>query len=225
VSQLYKFIGKKNHFYELDFIKHNANCPDNEKVGSGPGSCSGGKKEPASKDNIKIKHVKDFSKLPKGQHISNNFSGKYSGYIFHGTSPESAISISKEGFRPSSLSYTKTGVFYATDASRTGHDFGSIIVSKVSDLNIIPERELFNPHFEIDNKMKERRWDIEDKFGKDHPAVKKLSNDVSRYAISDKLTANWMLKQGIDGYVRSDDWVVVTNPKKIKETKIYIKKA
>ncbi len=41
---MYKFIGKKGQSYELD-IKLNANCPNNEKVGTGTGSCSGGNQE------------------------------------------------------------------------------------------------------------------------------------------------------------------------------------
>ena len=37
--ETYKFVGKKKHAYEL--VKENANCPDSEKTGSGPGSCGG----------------------------------------------------------------------------------------------------------------------------------------------------------------------------------------
>lgn len=39
---LYKFIGKKNHMYEI--IKFNSNCPKEEKTGEGPGSCGGSDK-------------------------------------------------------------------------------------------------------------------------------------------------------------------------------------
>jgi len=42
---MYKFIGKPGKMYSLDSetttIKLNYNCPDSEKVGSGPGSCGG----------------------------------------------------------------------------------------------------------------------------------------------------------------------------------------
>ena len=36
---IYKFVGK-NTAYELD-LKENANCPESEKSGTGPGSCGG----------------------------------------------------------------------------------------------------------------------------------------------------------------------------------------
>ena len=37
---IYKFIGKKNRFYETE-QKLNANCKQEEKNGTGPGSCGG----------------------------------------------------------------------------------------------------------------------------------------------------------------------------------------
>ena len=40
---IYKFVGKKTA-YEFD-LKENANCPDSEKSGTGPGSCGGATKD------------------------------------------------------------------------------------------------------------------------------------------------------------------------------------
>jgi hypothetical protein len=45
---MYRFVGKQGKMYLLNskstIIKLNYNCPDDEKTGSGPGSCGGGKK-------------------------------------------------------------------------------------------------------------------------------------------------------------------------------------
>ena len=41
---IYKFVGKNPYFYKIDF-KENANCPDSEKSGTGPGSCGGATKD------------------------------------------------------------------------------------------------------------------------------------------------------------------------------------
>jgi len=52
---MYKFVGKPGKMYSLDSetttIKLNYNCPDSEKVGSGPGSCGGSSKQESTNDN------------------------------------------------------------------------------------------------------------------------------------------------------------------------------
>jgi len=70
---LYKFVGKKNRFYELD-IKLNSNCPDSEKSGTGPGSCGGSQNK--SKEEIHGKiyidengNKFDFSDPDRGMNI------------------------------------------------------------------------------------------------------------------------------------------------------------
>ena len=66
--ETYKFIGNKDQLYETDF-KENANCPESEKTGSGPGSCGGatGKSTPDKIPNT------DKSKItPSTKSIINN---------------------------------------------------------------------------------------------------------------------------------------------------------
>ena len=48
---IYKFEGKKGRMYAYDeeSIKQNANCPDSEKSGTGPGSCGGAKNKSSKK--------------------------------------------------------------------------------------------------------------------------------------------------------------------------------
>jgi len=52
---MYKFVGKPGKMYFLDLetttIKLNYNCPDSEKVGSGPGSCGGSKENKSDNNN------------------------------------------------------------------------------------------------------------------------------------------------------------------------------
>lgn len=58
---MYKFIGKLGKIYSVEFFKQNANCPDSEKNGTGPGSCGGSSQQkelPTIKEfpnNIKLK--------------------------------------------------------------------------------------------------------------------------------------------------------------------------
>ena len=67
---MYKFVGKKGKSYELlGSQKLNANCPDSEKTGKGPGSCGGATKEKNTTNNIKS--------IDKS---SNIFSSKTNGY-------------------------------------------------------------------------------------------------------------------------------------------------
>ena len=37
---MYKFTGKKGQLYVINEMKLNYNCPDSEKSGTGPGSCT-----------------------------------------------------------------------------------------------------------------------------------------------------------------------------------------
>ena len=56
---IYKFIGKHGHSYELDdLVKSNANCPASEKNGSGPGSCGGSKDASDTHSKAGFKHTK-----------------------------------------------------------------------------------------------------------------------------------------------------------------------
>lgn len=71
---LYKFVGRKNRFYELfgdNIIKLNFNCPKEYKDGEGQGSCKGykpGTEKPGKTSNINIKQVKSvITKVKKEQ--------------------------------------------------------------------------------------------------------------------------------------------------------------
>ena len=64
--ETYKFVGKYKQFYLTEKVKQNANCPDSEKVGEGPGSCGGNKtsgpKQKAQKVLTKDEAQKHFLK-------------------------------------------------------------------------------------------------------------------------------------------------------------------
>ena len=60
VIDIYKFIGKKDKTYEIE-QSLNANCKQEEKSGSGPGSC-GGSKSANAKD-IEEQHFKESKDL------------------------------------------------------------------------------------------------------------------------------------------------------------------
>ncbi len=81
-GNVYKFIGKKNRFYELD-IKLNANCKQEEKNGTGPGSCGGSKKESNNETTPKFivptlpnGEIDMDAKLPDGSYVHNFSSGE-----------------------------------------------------------------------------------------------------------------------------------------------------
>ena len=71
---MYKFLGKPGKMYLLDSenitMKLNYNCPDDEKSGTGPGSCGG------SKDNNKEKSIKTLKVAPLTTSFSDNLSEK-----------------------------------------------------------------------------------------------------------------------------------------------------
>ena len=73
---MYKFVGKKGQLYILD-IKLNSNCKQEEKSGTGPGSCGG---DLNNKKNIKNKNQKE-DKLNNKEKILDNISNISSNII------------------------------------------------------------------------------------------------------------------------------------------------
>lgn len=71
---MYRFVGKPGKMYSLEsettVMKLNYNCPDDEKSGTGPGSCGG------SKDNNKEKSIKTLKVAPLTTSFSDNLSEK-----------------------------------------------------------------------------------------------------------------------------------------------------
>lgn len=60
VMTMYEFVGKQGKMYLLNSkIKFNYNCPDDEKIGSGSGSCGGGK----NTNITNIPNIDDISKI------------------------------------------------------------------------------------------------------------------------------------------------------------------
>ena len=76
---MYKFVGRKNQYYEYN-IKMDANCPASEKSGEGPGSCGGAKPGEKSENSV--------SDAPKK-------GGGFLGKLFGGGKDEGTLTISK----------------------------------------------------------------------------------------------------------------------------------
>ena len=94
---MYKFIGKPGTYYKL-----NANCPDSEKSGTGPGSCGGKTSEdkgenPSSPSGGEKKGGGFLSKLFGGKKDEGELTiKKYSGKSLRGESDENLAKVVEE---------------------------------------------------------------------------------------------------------------------------------
>jgi hypothetical protein len=90
VVYLYKFVGKKGQLYILD-IKMNSNCKQEEKTGTGPGSCGGNTDKndraqsgPASNKSPKLTEVINNGKNPEMVAAIKYYTGEGFREINHG---------------------------------------------------------------------------------------------------------------------------------------------
>lgn len=97
---MYKFLGKKGQLYILD-IKLNSNCKQEEKNGTGPGSCSGG-------NDKELSHKPHFTSIKESK-----------SWVLTKVSPEPKIG------KLLSLSLTDNAMHYINDAKVTYADIGT----------------------------------------------------------------------------------------------------
>jgi hypothetical protein len=143
---MYKFVGKPGKMYSLDSetttIKLNYNCPDSEKVGSGPGSCGG------TKDNIKEKSIKTSKVVPLATRFSDDLNDK----------EISAL----ESYSTDSYSYISSFLNAGDTSNASGSTFTSgnkelsSIASYIEKLNFNEDKIKGNIYY-IDNAMKKSK--------------------------------------------------------------------